>query len=389
MNSNALREARPMHVLTITPFYPKAGNDSGGCFIAEPIRELVNIGLQSTVFAVEPIYRPRAQSIRGADHAKWFRYPAIPGNRGLPSAGIGLALRLRRPVRELHARSPIDLIHAHGALPCGHAALQLGKREGIPYVVTVHGRDAFSTLQVRGPSREQCARVSQAVYAGARRVIGVSQRVCDEVLRGMNANLICTVVYNGVDPLVFTPGEGESLRLLTIGNLIPSKGHALVLQALAALKTEFPSLLWDVIGEGPESEPLLRRAAELGVAQNVVFHGRQNRTAVAEACRRCTIFVLPSQYEGLGCVYLEAMSAAKVAIGCTGQGIEEVIRHGETGWLIPPGGGPELIAGFRTLLRNAALREHIGAAAREQIMHSFTLRHQAEGLLEIYRECAR
>ena len=216
-----------------------------------------------------------------------------------------------------------------------------------------------------GLSRERCARVSQTVYAGARRVIGVSQRVCDEVCGGMNARLLCTVVYNGVDSSLFTPGDGDDLRLLTVGNLIRSKGHPLVLHALAALKAEFPSIVWEVIGGGPEAETLLRLAAELGVAQNVVFRGRQNRIAVAEACRRCTIFVLPSQYEGLGCVYLEAMSAAKVAIGCTGQGIEEIIRHGETGWLIPPGGGTELIAGLRTLLRDQLALDEIAPALVE------------------------
>ena len=389
MNSEASRNGSPLHVLTITPFYPKAGNDSAGCFIAEPIRELESIGLQSTVFAAEPIYRTRSKPALSGAQAKWFRYPSIPGNRGLSSAGIGLALRLHRAVRTLHADSPIDLIHAHGALPCGHAALQLKHRLGIPYVVTVHGRDAFSRVQVGEAFGDRCARISQRVYAGAERVIGVSRRVCAEVQAGMPATHVTTVVYNGVDTSLFTPGKDEGIRLLTVGNLIRSKGHALVLQAVAELASEFPGLTWEVIGEGPEEKTLRERAAELGVAKNVVFRGRQDRRAVAEACRRCTIFVLPSEYEGLGCVYLEAMSSAKVAIGCTGQGIEEVIRHGETGWLIPPGARTELIAGLRTLLRDTELRTRIGAAARKQILQSFTLRHQAQRLLEIYRECAR
>lgn len=389
MSSGASRNERPMHVLTITPFYPKAGNDSGGCFIAEPIRELVSIGLQSTVFAVEPFYRSPSKPALSPADANWFRYPAIPGHRGLSTAGVGLGFRLRRAVHALHAHSPIDLIHAHGALPCGHAALQLKRGFGIPYVVTVHGRDAFSKLQVGERFRERCAHISQSVYAGAERVIGVSRRVCDEIQAGMPATLLSAVVYNGVDSSLFAPADEEGTRLLTVGNLIRSKGHGLVMHALAKLKMEFPDLMWEVIGEGPEEKTLRQHAAELGIAHDVVFRGRQDRRTVAEACRRCTIFVLPSGYEGLGCVYLEAMSAAKVAIGCTGQGIEEVIRHRETGWLIPPGAQTELIEGLRTLLRDTDLRRRIGAAARDQIVRSFTLRHQAQRLLHIYRECAR
>jgi glycosyltransferase involved in cell wall biosynthesis len=80
------------------------------------------------------------------------------------------------------------------------------------------------------------------------------------------------------------------------------------------------------------------------------------------------------------------MASGKVAIGCKGQGIEEIIRHGENGWLIPPQGEGELIDGLRVLLRDELRRQKIGVAARATIAQSLTLRHQAERLLAIYRE---
>ena len=119
---------------------------------------------------------------------------------------------------------------------------------------------------------------------------------------------------------------------------------------------------------------------------SIRFRGRQNRTEVAEGCRRCTVFALPSHYEGLGCVYLEAMASGKVAIGCVGQGIEEVIQHGQNGWLVPPNGLEELIEGLRVLLRSDLLRRQIGAAARDTVLRSLTLAHQAQRLLTVYRE---
>jgi glycosyltransferase involved in cell wall biosynthesis len=88
----------------------------------------------------------------------------------------------------------------------------------------------------------------------------------------------------------------------------------------------------------------------------------------------------------LGCVYLEAMASGRAAIGCVGQGIEEVIRHGENGWLVPPNGREELIEGLRVLLRNDSRRRQIGAAARETILQSYTVGHQAQRLQAIYRE---
>ncbi len=379
--------SRPLHVLTITPFYPRAGDEGVGSFVAEPLAELVKAGAQSTVFAVEPFYRTRPEKIASAPEASWFRYPALPGGVGLAGAGVGVYLRLRRAVGKLHALRPIDLIHAHGALPCGLAAALLSRHFKIPFVVTVHGLDAFSSRQVSGWPGAWCARVSRRVYASARRVIGVSQHVCDEVRRGMRRPCALSVVYNGVDPSRFTPGDDPAQPvLLTVGNLIPTKGHELVVHALAALRPEFPTLTWEVVGSGPELDRLKQVAGRLGVLPTIRFCGRRNRDQVANAFRRCTVFVLPSHYEGLGCVYLEAMASGNVAIGCTGQGIEEIIRQGENGWLVPPRGKEELIAGLRVLLRDQSRRSRIGTAARNTIVQSLTLQHQAQSLTEIYQE---
>jgi glycosyltransferase involved in cell wall biosynthesis len=364
------------------------GNESSGCFVAEPLAELAKAGVWSTVYAVEAFYRPKPQKISLAPDATWVRYPALPGGLGLASSGVGLFMRLRPRVQELHARSPIDVIHAHSALPCGHAAALLSRRLKIPFVVTVHGLDAYSVRQVTGWSGASCRRASRKVYGAAQRVIGVSRHVCDEVEKGMAGSSTTSVVYNGVDPALFVPGEDPAQPvLLTVGNLIPIKGHELVVQAMKALLPKFPTLTWEVIGDGPELDRMRALAEELGVLRSIRFRGRQNRSEVAEACRRCTVFVLPSRYEGLGCVYLEAMACGKVAVGCEGQGIEEVIRHGENGWLVPQDGRKELIEGLVRLLEDEARRHRIGAAARQTILRSFTLTHQAQGLRTIFEEC--
>jgi glycosyltransferase involved in cell wall biosynthesis len=378
-----------LHVLTLTPFYPTEKKSSGGCFIAEPLGELIGAGLQSTVFAVDPVYREESRAISNTPAASWYRYPSLPGGLGLASAGIGLYWRLRDDVTALHRESRIDLIHAHATLPCGHAASLLSRDLKIPYIVTVHGLDAFSAMQVGGWAGEWCRYVSQRVFQDARRVIGVSRRVCEEVGKGTVGTLPTSVVYNGVDPVVFTPGPETSMpTLLTVGNLIPSKGHELVVRSLAALKPEFPGLTWEVIGDGPELDRIRCLAQALGVLGNIRFLGRRSHQAVADACRRCTVFVLPSRSEGLGCVYLEAMSCAKPAVGCLEQGIAEVIRHGENGWLVPPGGLAELIEGLRVLLSNADIRAQVGSAARQTMLDGFTLQQQAQHLMAIYRECA-
>jgi glycosyltransferase involved in cell wall biosynthesis len=191
-----------------------------------------------------------------------------------------------------------------------------------------------------------------------------------------------------VDTNLFSPGpESHPSTILSVGNLIPIKDHDLLLRAFAQVSATLHECRLEIIGDGPERERLVNLANELGVTDRVSFTGRLSREAVAEAMRRCTIFALPSSYEGLGCVYLEAMASAKPAIGCVGQGIDEIIESGKNGMLVSPRSLEELSSVLRTLLSNTDLRMRMGSAARTTILQKHTLEHQATQLTELYREC--
>ena len=292
---------------------------------------------------------------------------------------------------KLHSQRPIDVIHAHAALPCGHAAMLLARELGIPFVVSVHGLDAFSTHQVTGWSGEWCRRASCRVYGAARSVICISNEVRKRVEEGLGGDCRTSVVYNGVDARRFSPAPipaGKPRTILSVGNLIPIKGHELLLRSFASIRDRCPDAVCDIIGEGPERERLETLAAELAIADCVRFLGRRNRDQVADAMRACTLFVLPSRYEGLGCVYLEAMSSAKPVIACRGQGIQEIIRHGNNGWLVGESAEGELAAAMLHLLDAPDLCARMGQAARLTILQGHTLEHQADQLTQLYREAS-
>ena len=383
----AADEVSTLHVLTLTPFFPSDLNEVNGCFIAEPIELFKQFGVDSSVIAVSTIYHPRRQSSPSAK-ADWVRYPQLPGNFGLSSAGKLLYARLLRQIRKLHSVRPIDVIHAHVALPCGHAAALLSRRLNIPFVVTVHGLDVFNTCSLGGIPAVWRRKVSVDVYRAARTVICISGKVQEILKAGTPA--CSAIVYNGANPILFSPNPDEMEpfhpEILVVGNLLPSKGHELVLRALGRLKLSFPQLRCRIIGEGPERGRFEALARDLGIAQRVQFVGRQRRSEVAEAMRRCSVFALPSWNEGLGCVYLEAMSSGKPVVACRGQGIEELIEHGKNGWLIPVDGLEELVQGLSVLLGSPELRVGIGAAARQTVLEKLTLTHQAQHLARIYRE---
>ena len=397
-----LRPAKAaLHVLTLTPFFPSLENEVGGCFVKEPLDSLAQLGVTSSVIAATPIHQGSRHASPAVD-AKWVRYPQVPGTLGLSSAGQFLYARLSREVSRLHRERPVDVIHAHAALPCGHAALLIARQLGIPYVVTVHGLDVFNACFGAGSPAEWRRRASITAYRGASNVICVSRKVQQILRESMGGNLrndvLSTVVYNGTDPELFSPdpasgGQSSSQaprdpqsEILIVGNLIPSKGQELVLRAIHRIAGSFPQLCCQIIGEGPDRARLEALARKLGILPRVNFRGRQSRRAVADAMRCCSLFVLPSRSEGLGCVYLEAMACAKPVIACRGQGIEEIVEHEKNGWLITPDHLDELVQGLFTLLQSREVALRIGLAARQRVLDGLTLSHQAQQLAAIYRD---
>lgn len=387
--SHPQSDGQPIQVLTLTPFYPSEHDGTSGCFVSEPLEWLARGGVVNTVFAVQPFYRKALRARPSPVPSKWIRYFSLPGGFGLPTAGAFLFSGLVGEIRELQRLRRIDLVHAHAPLPCGHAAMLLNAELDLPYVVSVHGLDAFSTEQVKGRAGQWCRRISQRVYRSARRVICISEHVREQVLERTGRSCRTSVVFNGVDPEIFSPSieppSAEPL-VLSVGNLIPVKGHELLIRAVASLVPEFNALTLEIIGEGPEHSRLQALAERLQITGRVRFFGRQSRHQVAAAMRRCTVFALPSRYEALGCVYLEAMAVGKPVIGCRGQGIAEIVEHGCNGFLVGPDNEKELTLALGMLLRDAGRRHNLGIAARDTILDRLTLAQQAKNLACIYRE---
>jgi len=384
---SANAQARSLRVLTLTPFFPSIEDPGQGGFIAEPLAMMEAFDIANEVIVAQPFYRR-------ARHAKtpavtWKKYFSIPGNAGLCSAGAFLAASILPTILKKHRETPFDVIHAHAALPCGHAAEIVSNRLSVPFVVSVHGLDAFFTRQAGTIVGRLCKRVAKRVYRSASTVICISEKVRERVIAEAHADV--TVIQNGVDVKKFLPEKEPPapLSVLSVGNLISIKGHALLLRAFARVLPQLPDSSLEIIGDGPEKERLGRLAAKLGIAHRVRFSGRHDRDHVSKAMRRCAVFALPSNYEGLGCVYLEAMACAKPAIACRGQGIEEIIEHGKTGMLITPESEHELAEAMLRLLRDKELCERMGENARAVILDRVTLTHQAQRMAEVYRRWAQ
>ena len=168
-------------------------------------------------------------------------------------------------------------------------------------------------------------------------IVGVSNKVCETVKEKIKNKPIFTV-YNGVDSQRFTQkteyNKNDYFTVLCVANLIKIKGHKFLLEAVSKLKQEGRRIKLQLIGSGPEEENLKEKSSALGISENVEFLGTKDYDTVAQYMKNSDIFVMPSYFEALGCVYLESMCCGTLTCGCFGTGADEIINDKIDGLLV-------------------------------------------------------
>lgn len=386
---------RPTRLLNFTTLYPNAGQPTNGVFVENRLRHLVGTGAASaTVLAPVPWFPSGAASF-----GRWARYAAAPAEEArhglrvlhprylvMPRVGMvvapatlfaaasGALGRLRRAGLE------IDLIDAHYLYPDGVAAVMLGRRFGLPVVMTARGSDvtqlpdhALPRRMIRWAMRHADAMIS--VSAGLKRAM---------VALGGDEGRI-TVLRNGVDLVGFRPpGDRAALRaelgvagpmLLSVGHLIERKGHH---HAIAAL-TDLPEWTLLVVGEGPERARLEAQAARLGVAGRVRFEGAQPHAALPRYYGAADLLILASSREGWANVLLESMACGTPVVASDIPGNPEVVQRRAAGLVVGENTQAGFVAGIRDLW--AAMPDRDGV---RRYAEGFSWDATSAGQLEVF-----
>ncbi|HVK13446.1 MAG TPA: glycosyltransferase, partial [Gemmataceae bacterium] len=234
-----------------------------------------------------------------------------------------------------------EVVLAAWAYPDGWGAVELGRQAGLPVVVKVHGSDVLE-LPLH-PGRR--ARTADALCR-ADGVVAVSRHLAVRVAElGVDPQRI-RVIYDGVDGAAFRAGDRDKARArlglpagrhaLCVANLVPVKGHAVLLDALARLKARGAEVTCHLIGDGPLRSALAARAAELGLGDSVRLVGAVAHERLPDWFRAADVFVLASRSEGVPCVLLEALACGTPFVASAVGGIPEIAHLGLSA-LVPPG----------------------------------------------------
>lgn len=308
-----------------------------------------------------------------------------PGARGLVWKVFYFAEAVL--VADFVLRERIGHLHAHFANSASWVALLASELADVPWSFTMHGPREFDDVE-RFALKEK---VEASAFVAC---IGDYAR--SQLMRMVDADQVgkLLVVRCGVDPERFASAlpaapRGPEPSLVSVGRLVPEKGQAILIEAVAELNSQGRPLRLQLVGDGPDRERLERLATRLGVAERVDFLGSVGQDKIGGIVKSADLFVLASFAEGIPVALMEAMAAGTPVVSTWVMGIRELIEHEHSGLLVTPGRPDLLSAAVGRLLDDVPLRDRCVEAARLTIQATFSHPDVVDPLLQAFERAQR
>ena len=342
-----------MRILTFTSLFPNACKPLHGIFVYRRVAPLGRRpGNAVQVVAPVPYFPswlrwsrwhamsqiPRQEQI-GELTVYHPRYPLLP-KLSMPLHGLLMFLGSVSLARRLHRQAPFDCIDAHYVYPDGCAAVLLGRLLKLPVVVSARGTDVnlFPSFRLIRPMIRWTLRQAAGMVA-------VSSALKQAMVGLGVPPAKIQIIQNGVDVEQFQPLDCAQARrrlglpkdgrvVVSVGKLVPTKGHHLVISAIAQLRAGDPRVRLYVVGEGPYRASLKRLARELGVEDRVFLVGEKPNRELKLWYSAADVSCLASSREGMPNVVLESLACGTPVVATSVGGVPEVITSSAFGLLV-------------------------------------------------------
>ena len=283
---------------------------------------------------------------------------------------VALKRRFRPDLIHIGLTGPSLLLHQVTAL-----------RSLVPTVITLHVAPSETEYGADNPvhkalrSANRVAAVSQAMAAR------VNERLPELAGR-------CVVIYNALPEPVLapTPVSFAPPRLLCVGRVTEQKGFDTAIAAMPRVREAFPDAELLIAGDGDARRSLVELARRLNVSDCVHMAGWVPPEDVPGLIDQATLVLMPSRWEPFGLVALEAAQRSRVCVASRVDGLPEVVRHEQTGLLVPPDEPGEWAAAICGLLRDRERIVHLGGRARQWVSQQFTLTEHVDAYESLYQQ---
>jgi N-acetyl-alpha-D-glucosaminyl L-malate synthase BshA len=284
-------------------------------------------------------------------------------------------LTLASRMAQVAKTEQLDLLHVHYAVPHAISAYLAKQMVGdqLKVVTTLHGTD----ITVLGYDHT----LKDIIRFGIEHsdaVTAVSQSLINQTREVLQVKKPIDLIYNFIDKREYYPRDMCDVReeyapngekvFIHISNFRSVKRTDDVVRIFYKIKQRIPAKLL-MIGEGPELPVVRDLAEELGLREDVIFLGKQEDIACVLSL--ADVLLLPSAQESFGLVALEAMSCGKPVISSNAGGLPEVVKDGETGFVLPIGDVEGMAAKAVELVSNQEMYERFSRQAIDRAYHTF------------------
>ena len=304
-------------------------------------------------------------------------YPINISNRPNPVS----LLKIRRLIKR---ESPL-ILHTQGGTAGFYGRLA---GYGVRGVKTVHTYHGIHYLNHEMSLTKRVFKFIDSLFLGLTdRVICVAE---SDLEAGLAAGVVdrnkTEVIYNGIEIREYEEGikqsRGGAFTVGSIGRLHIQKGYTYLIDAAVKLVRKYPEMKFVVVGEGEKREELENRIRENRLEANFVLAG--SRENVNEELSKMDIFVLPSLWEGLPIVLLEAMAAKKAIVATRVNGTVEIISDGLDGLLISPENAKDIEEKTEILINDCNLRSKLAEQAYTRVEEVFSIESCVKKTEKVY-----
>jgi len=285
--------------------------------------------------------------------------------------------------------SQIDIVHIHSPLsPFIKTSLPLMATIHTPMLIDTRFHETTDPRSMieRFMGRFVSYYIELKLLKRADMITTVSNSVAQELGEyGIDPNEI-TVMANGVDEKIFAPSKNktEDEYILYTGRLAYRKGLFDLIECGKYICEKYPHVYFVIPGKGILLDKLQKRVEEIGLKDRFKFLGFVDHRRLIQLYQNATVYVMPSHYEGLPTVLLEAMSCGLPVVATAVSGNLDVLSSGKNGVLIPPKSPRKMAETISMLLDDSKMREELGRNARKRIEECYAWDVISNKFLECY-----
>lgn len=287
-------------------------------------------------------------------------------------------------------KKQIKLIHARFGT-AGVEMVGIARKAGVPLLTSFHGFDATKQVKSSKPYRRKLRRLFRKGEA----FTAVSNHMKQRLIKLGCSGKKITLLRSGIDlhKFPYVPQQliyNDQFRILSVGRLTEKKGMDTLIRAFAHVRKKYPNARLLIVGEGEEKAKLKRIIRQKKLKGYVKLAGALPHAQVQQELRRCHLFVIGCKtakngdQEGIPNVLMEAMATGRPVISTRHSGIPELIKHDQTGFLVPERSPAKLGRMIVKVMREQEKWPVIVAEARQKVVEQHDITKQRRKLEDLY-----